>query len=538
MDEKYASVESGSVSGGPPGRVVAVIVAAVGVAVLAFIGFRVTGAASGSAAGADTSSEAVTGLMGALSSENVIEIFALLPPSEVGHVVELYVPGVELAQESEVIVSDDPLAGIDITIEGTVTRVEELHSDIHRVYLSNDAIVRVVTDPTKMDPALAEQAEASVETITAQELLEEFNDRDDPDPLSELFVVAVRERGQWFASPLYTTMEYLREYYDVDVPDFAASREVVNVGAESPEGVLEQFLEPIDELDETDVIEGLDQAIAGLEEGSEADYMADVDWETSLIAPDEIDVFLDYAPVFAAITEEIQMSTDEIFGPMEAIEVGEAIPEMEATTDYREDWNAIPEAPPPPYDCPNLTAPDGTPACDPWTVPAIEDPYFDDDSYYDDFYYEEPLTLTEQLEEMRNAFEEADYKGNLDIETETMVESMSDDRARVSVTAAQLRGELSWQDPGMPRSSVVLDAEIYDGICGRYSFVQTDVVEYEGAPPESFTESADECLEIPGDRPAGAFIITREIDGQWYFSPIETIIEYARFAIEIASAED
>ena len=319
MDEKYASVESGSVSGGPPGRVVAVIVAAVGVAVLAFIGFRVTGAASGSAAGADTSSEAVTGLMGALSSENVIEIFALLPPSEVGHVVELYVPGVELAQESEVIVSDDPLAGIDITIEGTVTRVEELHSDIHRVYLSNDAIVRVVTDPTKMDPALAEQAEASVETITAQELLEEFNDRDDPDPLSELFVVAVRERGQWFASPLYTTMEYLREYYDVDVPDFAASREVVNVGAESPEGVLEQFLEPIDELDETDVIEALDQVIAGLEEGSEADYMADVDWETSLIAPDEIDVFLDYAPVFAAITEEIQMSTDEIFGPGEVV---------------------------------------------------------------------------------------------------------------------------------------------------------------------------------------------------------------------------
>jgi hypothetical protein len=178
MDLPYASTESGSASGGPSGRVAAVLAAAVGVAVLVLIGFRITAAASGSAAGAETSTEAVTGLMDAVSNENVIETFALLPPSEVGHAVELYGPGIDLAKQSEPEFPDDLFEGVDYTFEGTVTRVEELHSDIHRVYLSNDTTLRQVTDPPEMDSGSAVDAVASVETMTAQELLEGFKDVD------------------------------------------------------------------------------------------------------------------------------------------------------------------------------------------------------------------------------------------------------------------------------------------------------------------------------------------------------------------------
>ena len=132
----------------------AVVAAAVVVAVL----LSLRSASEGSVVGAATSADAVNGLAAALADEDVVAAAAMLPPSEIGHAIDLYERVIELAQKEGALAGDDPLAGIDLQASGFVIRVDQLHERVHKVYLE-DGTVGLTVDPGAMDAELAEGAE-------------------------------------------------------------------------------------------------------------------------------------------------------------------------------------------------------------------------------------------------------------------------------------------------------------------------------------------------------------------------------------------
>ena len=81
-------------------------------------------ASEGSVIGAASSEEAVNGLAVALAAEDVVGAAAMLPPSEVGHAIDLYKRVIELAQKEGALAGGNPLAGIDLQVADLDIRVD------------------------------------------------------------------------------------------------------------------------------------------------------------------------------------------------------------------------------------------------------------------------------------------------------------------------------------------------------------------------------------------------------------------------------
>ena len=311
----------------------AVVAAAVVVAVL----LSLRSASEGSVVGAATSADAVNGLAAALADEDVVAAAAMLPPSEIGHAIDLYERVIELAQKEGALAGDDPLAGIDLQASGFVIRVDQLHERVHKVYLE-DGTVGLTVDPGAMDAELAEGAEAVDESISLAEVNRGLAEAAagyqpgglfDVRPPSEVFVMAVYERGRWFVSPLYTIFEYVRTLLDLPPVDYEGSTAGLPTGTDSASGVLESV---VDQVNGIDFDAEVDSVLAQLRTGV---LIPSIDPEDPIqgvipVAPDEMAVFLDHLPMFEGLFDEVNESVATINEEMDTDEMADMVEELVA----------------------------------------------------------------------------------------------------------------------------------------------------------------------------------------------------------------
>lgn len=316
--------EANRTSGSKRWTLLGALVAAV---VIVAVVLSLRSASEGSVVGAASSAEAVNGLAVALAAEDVVGAAAMLPPSEIGHAIDLYKRVIELAQKEGGLAGDDPLAGIDLQVVDLDIRVDALHERVHKVYLV-DGGLGITVDPSAMDANLREGAEAVDESITLGEINEmlaeeaaayESGDFLDARPPSELFVMVVHERGRWFVSPLYTSFEYLRTVLDLPPVDYEGSSVGLPTGTDTASGVLQQVVDQINGFDFDAEVEA---ALAQIRTGVLVPSIDPADPLQGVIpvAPDEMAVFLDHLPMFQGLFDQInesvpdgmEMDTDEV----------------------------------------------------------------------------------------------------------------------------------------------------------------------------------------------------------------------------------
>ncbi len=124
----------------------------------------------------------------------------------------------------------------------------------------------------------------------------------------------------------------------------------------------------------------------------------------------------------------------------------------------------------------------------------------------------------------------ADRVRGLDISikasAEPKVTMLSGDRALVSLRQASLDLRIQGEVEGEV-VDVTLSAEVYDGRCSRWRLRTLDG---RGRPQ---TGRGDRCTDVfAGTDFPGFFYAAVKTDGAWYVSPVETVVQYARFALE------
>ena len=421
-------------------------------------------ASEGSVIGAASSEEAVNGLAVALATEDVVGAAAMLPPSEVGHAIDLYKRVIELAQKEGALAGGDPLAGIDLQVADLDIRVDALHERVHKVYLV-DGDLGITVDPSAMDANLREGAEAVDESITLGEINEvlaeeaaayESGDFLDVRLPSELFVMVVHERGRWFVSPLYTSFEYVRTLLDLPPVDYEGSTVGLPTGTDSASGVLQQV---VDQVNGFDFDAQVDAALAQIRTGV---LLPSIDLADPLqgvipVAPDEMAVFLDHLPMFQGLFDE----------------VNESVPDgMEMETDEMADM--------------------------------VED----------------------LVAEMGPALD-------ITLEIGTTEEVLDEERTKVVVSDVVLHvvGSLTLPEGS---GSASADATLtIRGTCAAFDYLAD--LQGDGESERS-TGLHDGCLEdaMPGMGVDGLFVVMRRIDGSWYLSPVETVVEYMAVVLDAA----
>lgn len=95
---------------------------------------------------------------------------------------------------------------------------------------------------------------------------------------------------------------------------------------------------------------------------------------------------------------------------------------------------------------------------------------------------------------------------------------------KVTVTGGRVVASVASEDMDVDGT---LNAEIYDGVCARGSSTEVDYRE------RNQTNRFDACASpFPHTAFDGFFIVTVKKDGRWYASITETLVEYARLALE------
>jgi hypothetical protein len=421
-------------------------------------------ASEGSVVGAATSAEAVNGLAVALAAEDVVGAAAMLPPSEIGHAIDLYRRVIELAQKEGTLAGDDPLAGIDLQVVDLDIRVDALHERVHKVYLV-DGTLGITVDPAQMDANFREAAEVVDESITLAEINELLAEEAaayepggflDARPPSELFVMVVHERGRWFVSPLYTSFEYVRTVLDLPPVDYEGSSVGLPSGTDTASGVLQQV---VDQVNGFDLDAQLEAALAQIRTGVLMPSIDPTDPFQGMIpvAPDEMAVFLDHLPMFQAMFDMVNESVPDGM-EMDTGEIADMVEELAAEME-----------------------------------PALD------------------ITL----------------------EIGTTEEVLDHERTKVVVSDAVLHvvGSVT-----LPEGAGAASADATLTIRGTCAVVDY-LAELPGEQgPDRTTGLYEGCFEdaVPGLGVDGLFVVTRRIDGSWYLSPVETVVEYLAVVLDAA----
>ncbi|MEE3276051.1 MAG: hypothetical protein VX240_07520 [Actinomycetota bacterium] len=454
--------EASRASGSRRWTLLGAVVAAV-VVVVVVLSLR--SASEGSVIGAASPGEAVNGLAVALAAEDVVGAAAMLPPSEVGHAIDLYKRVIELAQKEGALAGGNPLAGIDLQVADLDIRVDALHERVHKVYLV-DGSLGVTVDPSAMDANLREGAEAVDESITLGEINEilakeaagyESGDFLDVRIPSELFVMVVHERGRWFVSPLYTSFEYVRTLLDLPPVDYEGSTVGLPTGTDSASGVFQVV---VDQVNGFDFDAEVDSVLAQLRTGV---LIPSIDPEDPIqgvipVAPDEMAVFLDHLPMFEGLFDEVNESVATINEEMDTDEMADMVEELVAEL-------------------------------------------------------EPTLDIT--------------------LEIGTTEEVLDEERTKVVVSDVVLHvvGSLTLPEGS---GSASADATLtIRGTCAAFDYLAD--LQGEGGPDRS-TGLHNGCLEdaMPGMGVDGLFVVMRRIDGLWYLSPVETVVEYMAVVLDAA----
>jgi hypothetical protein len=233
-------------------------------------GFAVTKISGGGAkGGADTPELAIEGLIGSLNNEDMIGAMDFVLPGERRVLKDPLIDMVQELTRLEVL-SDtaklDKVGGFDIEITLDDVDVEEVAADISLVSMSGSTRIDVDQSQIPLGDLLIEEVmDGDKPTETSTEESEFGGDVSEPTRMA-----TVERDGRWYVSMFYTIAESARADAELDVPD--AEDAIAPIGADTPEGAVENFFTSIEETD--------------------------LEMMVGILNPDEAEALQRYAPMF------------------------------------------------------------------------------------------------------------------------------------------------------------------------------------------------------------------------------------------------
>ena len=267
-------------------------VAAVGV--LGGVGYVVYDQLTGPNGGADSPSAAVLELSAAADGEDAVTALSMLPPGEVGPIVDLYADVEAKATSTGVASAEDPFAGFDLSLTDVQVQTEELGDDVAAVTVTSGTVSWSL-DPDQLQGPLRIDSYGEMRTATTGEadLVEVTRQAAAGAPLR---IMTVQRDGTWYVSPMYTLLEAWRTDQGLPAPDFSKELDYDGTGADSATAAVEQAA----------------QALAGY----------DVDALLDLLSPDEAAALYQYRDAvmtainrdgeLAELQYEAQLSVDSL----------------------------------------------------------------------------------------------------------------------------------------------------------------------------------------------------------------------------------
>jgi hypothetical protein len=203
----------------------------VAVGVLGVVGYVVYDQLTGPNGGADSPQAAVLELSAAANGEDAVTALSLLPPGEVGPLVDLYEDVEAKATSTGVAGEENPLAGFDVRLDGVAVQVEELGEDVAAVTITSGTVSWAL-DPGQLQGALRIEPGGDERRATegSADLVEVTREATAGAPLR---IMTVQDDGRWYVSPTYTLLEAWRTAEGLPAPDFTTEPDLEGTGADS-----------------------------------------------------------------------------------------------------------------------------------------------------------------------------------------------------------------------------------------------------------------------------------------------------------------
>jgi hypothetical protein len=219
--------------GGHGARTRLLVPAAVGaVALLAVIVLLVRGL-SGAGGGASSPTAAVRQLARATEVEDPAAAIALIDPGEARTLSALYTEASKDLHGAGAVSSGTVLAGTHVAFSGLRLSEERLGTDVAKVRIAGGTLagtLRAIGLP------------AALGALQDSRSTTDLADAPGPDGAG-LFLMARKEDGRWYVSPMLTVLQYIVEIHHLAAPDFAALEGSAQTGQEtSSPGRLEEAL--------------------------------------------------------------------------------------------------------------------------------------------------------------------------------------------------------------------------------------------------------------------------------------------------------
>jgi hypothetical protein len=247
------------------------ILAAAGVLAIGGVAVIATRAVGGSSAGAESPEAAVDAMLGSVSGEDPVAMVNSMAPSEMRTLGSVTQRGMDqlvgdtdqakqLRDVGIDLDADDLVPGLTIDFTNTKYDVDELAGDVAKVTFEE------LDGEWSFDPEAfldhVDLEKLADGWISEDEFVDEFAGAGGEFSIDDLrlpggddmFVMAVEENGDWFISPTFTLLEYIRVDGDFPEPDFSAPE---GKGAATPEEAVEQMVDALFNEDVDAVIDAL-----------------------------------------------------------------------------------------------------------------------------------------------------------------------------------------------------------------------------------------------------------------------------------------
>jgi hypothetical protein len=202
--------------------------------------------------GADSPRGALDGALAALSDQDLIGAAEFVEPTERETMIDAGFAVVEELIRLEVFDDSLDLAsvdGIDLEFDDVEIRTDEVRPGLAHLFIVGG------TASTALDGAAVPYGSLITDRVDRDDLAIEERQTEEMSP-SDLPIVAVERNGRWYLSLWYTAAENARLEAGQPLP--SPSDRLSVIGAETPEGAVEDFVGAVEQLDLSAMIGMLD----------------------------------------------------------------------------------------------------------------------------------------------------------------------------------------------------------------------------------------------------------------------------------------
>ena len=202
--------------------------------------------------GADSPDGALDGALEALSAEDLIGAAEFVEPTERATMIDAGVAVVEELIRLDVFADTldlEAVDGIDLQFDDVVVRVDEVRPGLAHLFIESG------TATTSLDGAAVPFGPLITDRVDGDDLAVEEGTSTELEATTTP-IVAVERDGRWYLSLWYTAAENARIESGLPLPD-AADR-LAEIGADTPERAVEDFVAALEELDLATMIGMLD----------------------------------------------------------------------------------------------------------------------------------------------------------------------------------------------------------------------------------------------------------------------------------------